>query len=64
MNPFDPPRWPGGPPICSEANLPAFRSTKAAGQYIQRYCPSVKLIAMKRCRGCKHIHFYASVSKK
>jgi hypothetical protein len=54
-----PPRWPGGPPICDKANLPAFDSRAAAEAFHEGHT-CTRIAAIWRCRfGCGLWHFYS-----
>jgi len=54
-----PPRWPGAPPICEEANLPAFETAKEAIAFNEAngHPPILK---SWRCRFCGGWHYYSS----
>lgn len=54
---LDEPRWPGGPPICPSANLPAFGSAKEIKDWIELNAPGVHTEAPEQCDACHHWHF-------
>lgn len=58
---LDPPRWPGGPPVCPEANLPAFGDEQAAGKFFDSACGKYGRGVDKlwKCAECGHWHFLA-----
>jgi hypothetical protein len=53
---FDPPRWPGGPPICVAENLPAFKDLKEIADFIERNCPAIRTWSKWQCRACNMWH--------
>lgn len=60
-----PARWPGGPPICSKENLPAFKDRKEAMAYSERWCgPDGPKELADQCGACKMFHFKARKSKR
>lgn len=52
------PRWPNGPPICHEANLPAFETEKDARAFVDGL-PAITIDWIKPCRHCVGVHVYA-----
>jgi len=56
---LDPPRWPDGPPICREANLPAFASANAATDSVGAF-HLVAISALWQCRFCDGWHVWTS----
>ncbi len=61
---LEPPRVPGGPPICPSANLPAFDSKQAVRDYIERRCPGANVIAVEKCEACGKWHFRTARKSK
>lgn len=54
---FEPtPRWPGGPPHCHAANLPAFPTEKALDAFLKKNSPSCHVIWKWLCNKCQHWH--------
>lgn len=54
---LDPPRWPGGPEICTKENLPAFKDAAALAAFTERNSGSVlKKWECLHC-GCLHAEF-------
>lgn len=53
---LDPPRWPGGPPICVTVNLPAFTTHAALKAFHAASGPSCKVISEYECVKCGHWH--------
>lgn len=57
MNLFEEkPRWPGAPPICIAANLPAFPSKSDLDAFLRRNGPSCKVVRAGVCGACNHWH--------
>lgn len=54
-NPLEPPRWPGGPPICERENLPGFES-KAAALGFNRALVEIE-VAPWQCEACGLWHY-------
>lgn len=54
---LSPPRWPGGPPICPAANLPAFEDERERGRHEQ---PGSKVLLKFRCIACGRLHYWVS----
>lgn len=58
-----PPRWPGGPPICASANLPAFETQESAVAWQNapnKTNPLYEANPIKKiwqCEKCRHWHF-------
>ena len=52
---LDPPRWPNGPPICTETNLPAFHDLDALHAYFAQL-PSVRVKRTGKCAKCGYYH--------
>lgn len=53
------PRWPGGPPICEKANLPAF-ATQAEALAFVASLPALSLQYLPElCQYCHGFHAYA-----
>ncbi len=53
---FEPqPRWAEAPPICIQANLPAFESPEALARFLESNTPSV---TVKRIWQCPHCNLY------
>lgn len=55
---LDPPRWPGGPEICTKENLPAFKTKDAMGEYMDKIATSAE--KKWHCDFCGCHHFKAS----
>jgi hypothetical protein len=54
---FEPrPRWPNGPPICLEANLPAFVSMSELDEFHTTNAPSCPVIRRWQCDFCLWFH--------
>ncbi len=53
---LEPPRWPGGPPICPVENLPAFPTQDALKKFKAENSPSVEIIKIGKCAACEHWH--------
>lgn len=49
---IEPPRWPGGPPICKAENLPAFETAGALADFHDRNGPGVNVT--KKAWQCQH----------
>lgn len=49
-------RWPGGPKICSVANLPAFETEGALRAFLKANGPSCKVVKEWQCEACGHWH--------
>jgi hypothetical protein len=51
-------RWPGAPPVCTKANLPAFATAKEAVDFNESngHPPILK---SWRCRACGGWHYYS-----
>lgn len=56
MNLLAPPRWPNGPQICEQENLPAFESEKEMMKFHEANGPSCKVIRKGKCGFCGHWH--------
>ena len=52
-------RWPGGPPICSAENLPAFQDAKEADAYHSRWAYGTRVVRMWQCKKCGLWHYEA-----
>jgi hypothetical protein len=52
---LEPPRWRGGPPICAEANLPAFADRAALNAFVEQNCSHP--LQTWRCHACGQLHF-------
>jgi hypothetical protein len=50
------PRWPGAPPICLHANLPAFETFDAWKDFYERNAPGCKVERTWLCDVCHHYH--------
>lgn len=50
------PRWPGAPPICLVANLPAFPTKEEYWYWHERNGPGCKVLRVWFCKYCKHYH--------
>jgi hypothetical protein len=50
------PRWPGAPPICIAANLPAFASRQAWDDFHAANSPGNRVVRVWRCDTCQHWH--------
>lgn len=55
-----PPRWPGGPPICSATNLPAFTDYAAAAKFRDANCPGAHFKRQWSCEDCGMVHYEAT----
>ncbi len=53
---LDPPRWPGGPPICPKANLPHFETRKEMRAFQELLCSSALLDWF--CPDCAGFHYW------
>lgn len=56
---LDPPRWPGGPPICPAANLPAFADGKELAAFEAASSPGWKVFLKFTCKACGRLHVWA-----
>lgn len=54
-----PPRWPGGPPVCSRENLPALEGDKGVRDYIAARCFGASVRRVWDCPACGFKHFEA-----
>ena len=54
---LNPPRWPNGPQICDEANLPSFASARAAVDAVADF-HLLMLSALWECRICGGWHLW------
>lgn len=52
------PRWKNGPPICLEANLPAFPTWDDAKKFMEAHCGSD--VVNWRCKVCGGWHYWAN----
>lgn len=59
MNTLEPPRWPGGPPICPAANLPAFPDEAASLRFHETNSPGSRVYRRWQCRQCGRWHYLA-----
>lgn len=50
------PRWPGGPDICPNANLPALPTQSALKKFLSDNGPSCKVTKEWECSHCGHWH--------
>lgn len=50
------PRWPGAPPICEKANLPAFPSKEAYMHWHERNGPGCSVKRVWECDACGWYH--------
>lgn len=53
---LEPPRWPGGPPICTVENLPALETYQALQEFHQKNGPSCKVVKTWHCPVCQRWH--------
>ncbi len=53
---LDPPRWPGGPPICPTANLPALPSENALAAFLAKAGPRCSVERIWQCDFCYQWH--------
>lgn len=61
MNPnLDKPRWPGGPPICTVTNLPAFDSVESLAAFRDASAPGGHIIAQWKCTACGLWHYWSA----
>ena len=60
---FEPPRWRGGPPICLEANLPAFATWDEARKFILSLNGKGDVVRW-RCEFCNCFHYTRPSKKK
>lgn len=57
---LDPPRWPGGPPICPVVNLPAFTGKAAAMAFRDANAPGSNVKRIWLCTDCGMVHYEAT----
>ncbi len=50
------PRWPGGPEICEEHNLPRFETKAACKAWMEKNAPAVHINRIGLCRYCGGWH--------
>lgn len=50
------PRWPGAPPICKVARLPAFPTKADYNDWHERNGPGCLVKRVWLCKACKHYH--------
>lgn len=55
----DPPRWPGGPEICTLENLPRFETWKEAEAFHEKNAPGARIIRKGVCKFCGGWHYVA-----
>lgn len=55
---LEPPSWPGGPPICEMANLPAFKTEADAAKFHEVNCPHGVVLAQWCCKFCGCWHYW------
>jgi hypothetical protein len=53
---FEHAHWPGVF-ICEKRNRPAFETKEAMYAFIEKYCPSTRLIHKGKCAACGFWHF-------
>ena len=56
-----PPRWSGGPQICTFVNLPIYGSAKAATQSIEHF-HTITFIALWNCSRCTGWHLWTTAA--
>lgn len=54
---LEPPRWPGGPPICPYENLPAFATWSEAARFQEDNAPGNGIAHKWQCQKCGMWHF-------
>jgi len=57
---FGAPRWKGGPRICMESNLPAFRTIGDHTLFHDSLAPGVIVHRVYQCETCKNWHAVTS----
>lgn len=55
-SPLLPANWPGGPKLCPVVHLPAFADKGALKAFFEKYCPSVVILRVGKCKDCGHWH--------
>lgn len=50
------PRWPGAPPICLKARLPAFLTREDYNRWHERNGPGCTVKRVWKCDYCQHWH--------
>lgn len=59
------PRWPSAPPICHEANLPAFKTQAEMTAFrVKNAIESHKIIRQWICDSCGCIHYIGDNSRR
>jgi hypothetical protein len=53
---LEPPRWPGGPEICSATNRPAFLTLRLLDKFLEKNCPGVHIVHRGKCAACGYYH--------
>lgn len=53
---LEPPRWPGGPPICEKENRPAFATADKAKVFNAGH-PAIRMTRLWKCDFCDHWHY-------
>ena len=53
---FNPPRWPGGPPMCAKVNLPAFETEALLLAFLMRNGPRCSVEEIYQCPFCDLWH--------